>query len=131
MVRRAAFSEVGGFDPSIFLYMEDVDLCRRLRATGWRVRYEPGVSVEHDVGGSQGTDQAERWFVAFHQYVVRRRGSRYARATSALAAVGLGVRALVLGFRRPAHARRLARAARTAAILAVRAPDWHGRLADA
>ena len=131
MVRRAAFSEVGGFDPSIFLYMEDVDLCRRLRATGWRVRYEPGVSVEHDVGGSQGTDQAERWFVAFHQYVVRRRGSRYARATSALAAVGLGVRAVVLGFRRPAHARRLARAARTAAILAVRAPDWHGRLADA
>ena len=54
MVRRDAFLDVGGFDSSIFMYMEDVDLCRRLRANGWTIRYEPGVSVEHDLGGSQG-----------------------------------------------------------------------------
>ena len=119
MVRRDAFRSVGGFDATMFLYMEDVDLCRRLRMTGRTIRYEPGVAVEHDLGGSQGTEQAERWFAAFHRYLARQRGATYARAASAIAAVGLGLRAVLLAPRRPAHGRRLARAARTAAGLAV------------
>ena len=119
MVRSDAFRSVSGFDPSIFLYMEDVDLCRRLRATGGTIRYEPGVAVEHDLGGSQGTEQAERWFAAFHRYLARQRGARYARLASGLAAAGLGLRAVLLVLRKPGHSRRLARAARTAASLAV------------
>jgi GT2 family glycosyltransferase len=119
MVRRDAFNGVGGFDPSIFLYMEDVDLCRRLRANGGTIRYEPGVSVEHDLGGSQGVEQAERWFTAFHGYLARQRGAPYARVASALAAIGLGIRAVLLVVPRPEHSRRLARAARTAARLAM------------
>lgn len=119
MVRTDAFREVDGFDASMFLYMEDVDLCRRLRALGLSIKYEPGVAVEHDVGGSQGTEQAERWFRAFHCYLARQRGASYARFASGLVAAGLGVRALLLIFHRPAHSRRLARAAKTAASLAV------------
>lgn len=46
-VRRAAFEEVGGFDPRFFLYFEDVDLCVRLRAAGWRVVVEPSLVVLH------------------------------------------------------------------------------------
>ena len=119
MVRRDAFRDIGGFDASMFLYMEDVDLCRRLRATGRTIRYEPGVAVEHDLGGSQGTEQAERWFAAFHRYLVRQRGTTYARVASALAAVGLGLRAALLVVRRPVRGRRLARAAWAAAGLAI------------
>lgn len=37
LVRGDAFRAVNGFDPSFFLYFEDVDLCKRLRAAGWRV----------------------------------------------------------------------------------------------
>ncbi|MFG2102617.1 glycosyltransferase family 2 protein [Micromonospora echinaurantiaca] len=37
LVRATAFREINGFDPSFFLYFEDVDLCRRLRDAGWRV----------------------------------------------------------------------------------------------
>lgn len=37
LVRAAAFREVDGFDPAFFLYFEDVDFCKRLRAAGWRV----------------------------------------------------------------------------------------------
>ncbi|MEX0868883.1 MAG: glycosyltransferase family 2 protein [Nitriliruptoraceae bacterium] len=50
-VRRTAFTSVGGFDPRYFLYMEDVDLSVRLRAAGWRLRYQPGIAVTH-VGGA-------------------------------------------------------------------------------
>jgi mycofactocin system glycosyltransferase len=44
IVRRSALS--GGFDPGLRIG-EDVDLVWRLLATGWRVRYEPSVTVEH------------------------------------------------------------------------------------
>jgi len=47
LLRRAAFDQVGGFDPRIFLYGEDVDLSWRLRARGWRVVYRPRTAVVH------------------------------------------------------------------------------------
>lgn len=47
LVRRAAFDTVGGFDPRIFLYCEDVDLSWRLRTVGWRLRYVPRATVQH------------------------------------------------------------------------------------
>lgn len=45
--RSEAFAKVGGFDERFFLYYEDVDLCRRLRAAGFGVVYEPGAKVIH------------------------------------------------------------------------------------
>jgi GT2 family glycosyltransferase len=47
LVRRACWSELGGFDPAFFLYYEDVDLCRRARERGWTVWYEPTPSAVH------------------------------------------------------------------------------------
>ena len=54
MLRRAAFDDVGGFDPGYWMYVEDVDLGFRLREAGWRVRFEPASRVEHEVGASAG-----------------------------------------------------------------------------
>jgi N-acetylglucosaminyl-diphospho-decaprenol L-rhamnosyltransferase len=51
-LRRTAVEAVGGFDPGYFLYVEDVDLGQRLRAAGWRLRYEPSARVVHTVGAS-------------------------------------------------------------------------------
>lgn len=51
-LRRRAVTEVGGFDPGFFLYVEDLDLGVRLRAAGWRLRYEPRAEVEHEVAAS-------------------------------------------------------------------------------
>ncbi|MGZ8649474.1 MAG: glycosyltransferase family 2 protein [Solirubrobacteraceae bacterium] len=52
LVRRDAFEAVGGFDDRFFMYCEDQDLCRRLRAAGGRVRYEPSAVVSHRGGHS-------------------------------------------------------------------------------
>lgn len=51
---RAAFDEVGGFDPGYRLYVEDLDLAVRLRAAGRRIVYEPAAEVVHRVGASTG-----------------------------------------------------------------------------
>ena len=52
LVRRSAFEAVGGFDEGYFMYWEDADLCRRLRARGHHVRYVPGATAVHRVGHS-------------------------------------------------------------------------------
>jgi len=48
LLRREALDRVGVFDERFFLYAEDVDLCRRLTRSGWRLRFVSDAIVEHD-----------------------------------------------------------------------------------
>jgi N-acetylglucosaminyl-diphospho-decaprenol L-rhamnosyltransferase len=48
LLRREALGQVGVFDERYFLYAEDVDLCRRLRHAGWRLRFVADAVVEHE-----------------------------------------------------------------------------------
>ena len=66
LVRRAAFDEVGGFDARYFLYWEDADLCRRLRARGHEIRYVAAATAVHRVGHSSKTARAAS-IKAFHE----------------------------------------------------------------
>ncbi|MFL6195566.1 MAG: glycosyltransferase family 2 protein [Thermoanaerobaculia bacterium] len=50
-IRREAFDQAGGFDPSFFMYSEEIDLCWRLKRAGWEVHFTPDATVEH-VGGA-------------------------------------------------------------------------------
>lgn len=52
LARREALDQVGGFDERYFLYWEDADLCRRLRARGFTIRHVPAARVLHAGGGS-------------------------------------------------------------------------------
>lgn len=52
LARRSALAEIGGFDERYFLYWEDADVCRRVRAADLTVRYVPAAQVRHAVGGS-------------------------------------------------------------------------------
>ncbi len=51
----AARAAVGDWDESFFLYSEEVDWCRRVRAAGLRVRFVPDAVLTHR-GGSYDTD---------------------------------------------------------------------------
>lgn len=52
LLRGTALREVGGFDPTLFLYYEDTDLSWRLRLGGWSVRYEPTAVARHQHAAS-------------------------------------------------------------------------------
>jgi GT2 family glycosyltransferase len=52
MVRRDAMAQIGGFDERFFLFDEDVDLCRRMRAAGWTVAFTTTTWFSHQGGAS-------------------------------------------------------------------------------
>jgi GT2 family glycosyltransferase len=66
LAQREALSTVHGFDARYFLYWEDADLCRRLRAHGYEVRYVPGATAVHRVGHSSRTARPAS-IRAFHE----------------------------------------------------------------
>jgi N-acetylglucosaminyl-diphospho-decaprenol L-rhamnosyltransferase len=52
-----AYHQVGGFDPSYFLYNEDIDICLRLLRRGWKLVFEPNMACIHYLGESTGSRQ--------------------------------------------------------------------------
>jgi GT2 family glycosyltransferase len=52
ILRREALKKTGLFDPAFFLYYEEADLCRRVKAAGFRVMYWPDIAVTHLHGES-------------------------------------------------------------------------------
>jgi N-acetylglucosaminyl-diphospho-decaprenol L-rhamnosyltransferase len=70
VVRRTAFEEVDGFDEGFFMFMEDVDLGRRLGEAGYRSRWIPDASVVH-IGGHSWKSDPEPMIRAHHDSVSR------------------------------------------------------------
>lgn len=70
MVRRELFEQVGGFDESYFMYVEDTDLCRRLTDLGKSLVYLGNLTVVHQWGAST---RARRLTMKFehHQSIKR------------------------------------------------------------
>lgn len=54
MTRRTALDAVGGLPEDVFMYHEDLALCLRLRAAGWRIRCLGHVVTVHHGGASAG-----------------------------------------------------------------------------
>lgn len=73
-IRRTAFDQVGGFDPSFFMYFEETDLCHRLWDAGWEVHFAPVTTIIHKGGAS--TDQlrsemAVQFYASMRQFYAR------------------------------------------------------------
>lgn len=56
MVRREVYDQIGGQDPSFFVYGEDVDWAFRIKKAGWKLYYVAEAEVVHY--GGQSTKQA-------------------------------------------------------------------------
>ena len=52
LIRREVFEQIGPLDERFFLYCEEVDLCRRAAAAGWRTYFVPTARVRHAEGSS-------------------------------------------------------------------------------
>ncbi len=95
--RRDALDAVGGWDERYFMFMEDVDVCRRLRDSGRRVEYDPAGCVMHVEGVSRAS-HPYRMIAMHHRSVWRYAAGRWRGARLVLlplAAVALTVRAVV------------------------------------
>lgn len=47
LIRKSAYEKVGGYEPKIFMYAEDVELSYRFRAFGYHLKYCPNAVVHH------------------------------------------------------------------------------------
>lgn len=47
MIEKAFFQKIGGFDDHIFMYMEDMELCFRVKKAGKQVIFYPACTVSH------------------------------------------------------------------------------------
>lgn len=48
IIKTDTFKKLGGFDPRMWMYIEDWDLSRRIWNNGGRIIYDPQLEVEHD-----------------------------------------------------------------------------------
>jgi GT2 family glycosyltransferase len=102
LVRRSALEALGGLDERFFLYCEDMDLCRRMRAAGHEIRYEPAAAAHHVGGASSAPGQTLAIYARSRIRYARR---HYRPIAVPLEAAGVAVGALshfIAAARRPA-----------------------------
>ena len=90
LLRRTAFEAVAGFDPSYFMYCEDIDICRRLADAGWASVYVPAAVVTH-TGGHATSREPVRMLVEHHRSLYRYLARQYAGPARAPLRVALAV----------------------------------------
>lgn len=118
-VRAAAVRQVGLFDERFFMYSEEIDLCRRLRAAGWRIRYVPQAAVTHLEGGSSRADLAardQRFQASKLAYAAKWHGRGAALALRAYLVLEYLIRGVEESVKLAAGSRRLERQARLRVI---------------
>lgn len=52
LVRKETIDQVGMLDEEFFMYGEDIDWCYRIKEGGWKIIYNPSVSIIHYKGAS-------------------------------------------------------------------------------
>jgi GT2 family glycosyltransferase len=92
LVRREAIDGVGLFDPDFFMYGEDLDLCFRIKAAGWKIWYVPSAVAVH-VKGTATRQAPMRMQYEFHRamWIYHRKHHASALPAPANAAIWLGI----------------------------------------
>jgi N-acetylglucosaminyl-diphospho-decaprenol L-rhamnosyltransferase len=98
LLRRAALTDVEGFDPAFFMFGEEVDLCIRLQRAGWNVHLCPSSVFVHVGGAATSHD----WPRLYHEQLrghlrllAKHEGTASAERARRYLRIVLGLRALV------------------------------------
>lgn len=102
LVPRAVLETVGPLDERFFIYSEEADWCRRIRAAGRTCAFEPSARILHLDGGSKSTEQVRAPMHVEMQrskvlYVAKHHGPVWAAAMRALYAVSAALRLALFG----------------------------------
>lgn len=105
LIRRAAWDDVGPLDDGYFMYLEEIDWCRRARQRGWQIWHQPAaVAIHH--GGAATRQQPDAMFAQLWRsrlrYYQRFHGPGTNRLVHAVIRLGLRRRAGPSGARRAA-----------------------------
>ena len=80
LVRADLFREVNGFDERYLpAYYEDTDLCLSIRERGYKVIYQPQVTVYHHEYGSRPFARAQALMEANQRQLVQKRADLLSR----------------------------------------------------
>jgi N-acetylglucosaminyl-diphospho-decaprenol L-rhamnosyltransferase len=104
LLRRSALHRVGVFDEGYFMYVEDVDLCTRLRRAGWTVLFSPELEVTHEVGVSargQSRRMAREHSRSIYRYFTKHRAGGAAGLLKPFVRAALALRTELAARRRP------------------------------
>lgn len=99
LIRREALDQVGGLDEGYFMYVEDVDLCTRLRLKGWQVLFSPELEVVHQIGVSTRGQRGRMAFAhsrSIYRYFEKFRASGPRVLLKPFVAVALWLRAAMM-----------------------------------
>ena len=66
LLRREIAVDLGLFDPDYFMYTEEVDLCQRIRAAGWKIFWVPRSTIIH-YGGQSTCQVAQTMFLQLYR----------------------------------------------------------------
>jgi len=66
LLRRQVIEQIGLLDESYFIYSEEIDLCYRLQAAGWRLYWQPAAQIVH-YGGQSTQQVAAEMFLRLYQ----------------------------------------------------------------
>jgi GT2 family glycosyltransferase len=72
MIRRSAYTEVGGFDSRFYpAWYEDVDFCKQLQSAGWQIYFDPTAQFLHEGGYSAKALGASGFAAAYYRNQLR------------------------------------------------------------
>ncbi|MBE7158101.1 MAG: glycosyltransferase family 2 protein [Rhodospirillales bacterium] len=77
LLRREVYEQVGGFDEQFFMYQEEADWQKRIRAKGWQIAFTPTAEVIHLAGASGRAEPVRvkgHFFESLDKYVCKHHG---------------------------------------------------------
>lgn len=84
LMRRTAVDRARPYSEAAFMFAEDMEICWHLHRNGWRVVFDPRVTVVHvgktATGRDFGAKREKRWLDANYNWYVDGRGAAAARA---------------------------------------------------